>query len=126
MATAFKFLGVARAGFISPAEEELADTMTLDDYLIENKEATYLIKVKGDSMAGAGIIDGDIALVERNATPKDGDIVIAEIDHKWVIKYFCKKKNEIYLASANPEFKPIYPKEDLKIIALVKAVVRKY
>ena len=54
-------LGVVAAGFPSPAEEELLDTMSLDEYLIENKEAIYLLKVTGDSMLDAGIQPGDLA-----------------------------------------------------------------
>jgi len=62
-------LGTVAAGFPSPAEEELVDTMTLDEYLITNKEATYLLKVGGDSMIEAGILPGDILVVERGLTP---------------------------------------------------------
>lgn len=121
-----KILGSVEAGFPSPAEEELADTMTLDDYLIGNKEATYILRVSGDSMKDAGIVAGDMVIVERNSAPKDGDIVIAEVDRQWTIKYFRKKKGKVYLEAANAKYKPIYPKEELKITAIVKAVVRKY
>jgi len=51
-------LGLVEAGFPSPAEEELADTMSFDEYLIDNKEASYILKVKGDSMIDAGICPG--------------------------------------------------------------------
>lgn len=121
-----KVLGLIEAGFPSPAEEELADTMTLDEYLIKNKEATFILKVSGDSMKDAGIIEGDMVIVERGLLPKDGDIVVAEIDGGWTIKYFRKKGNEIYLEPANKKYKPIYPKEELKIAAVLRAVVRKY
>src|SRR5262249_13652508 len=73
-------LGTVSAGFPSPAEEELTDTMSLDEYLITNKEATYLLKVTGDSMKDAGLLSGDLLLVERGADPRDGDIVIAQVD----------------------------------------------
>jgi len=61
-----------------PAEEELIDTMTLDEFLIGNREATFMLTVQGDSMIDAGIRQGDIVLVERGRTPKEGDIVIAK------------------------------------------------
>lgn len=121
-----KVLGLVEAGFPSPAEEELADTITLDDYLIENKEATFILKVSGDSMKDAGIVEGDMVIVERDSSPKDGDIVIAEVDRQWTIKYFRKKGNKVYLEPANKKYQPIFPKEELKISAIVKAVVRKY
>jgi len=121
-----RVLGLVEAGFPSAAEEELSDTMSLDEYLIENKEASYILKVKGDSMIEAGICDGDMVIVERTNTPKIGNIVIAEIDGGWTMKYLRRKNGAFYLEPANRNFNPIYPKEDLKIAAVVKAVIRKY
>ena len=123
---AVPLLGTVTAGFPSPAEEELADTMTLDEYLISNKEATYLLKVDGESMIEAGILPGDLLLVERGVDPRDGDIVIAQVDQEWTIKYFRKRGRSVFLEAANKDFKPIYPTEELKIAAVVRAVIRKY
>jgi repressor LexA len=123
---AVPLLGIVEAGFPSPAEEELLDTMSLDDYLIENKEATYLLQVKGDSMIGAGIREGDLVIVERTTAPRVGDIVIAEVDGEWTMKYLRKRGQTLYLAAANPRYQPIVPKEELKVVAVVTAVVRKY
>jgi SOS regulatory protein LexA len=119
-------LGTVTAGFPSPAEEELADTMSLDEYLITNKEATYILKVNGESMIGAGILPGDMLLVERGAEPRDGDIVIAQIDREWTMKFFRKRGRRVFLEAAHQDFKPIYPTEELKIAAVVRAVIRKY
>ncbi len=119
-------LGLVEAGFPTAAEEELADTISLDDYLIENKQATYLLKVKGDSMIDAGIQEGDIVIAERKSDPKIGDIVIAEVDNGWTMKYFKKKDGIAYLEPANKNFKNIYPKENLKVAAIVRGVIRKY
>jgi SOS regulatory protein LexA len=121
-----RLLGTVEAGFPSPAEEELSDTITLDEYLIKNKEATYMLKVSGDSMLDAGIRPGDIVLVERNKSPKDGDIVIAEVDGEWTMKYLKKSGNNFTLIPGNKKYKPIVPKSELKISAVVTAVVRKY
>ncbi|HTE48346.1 MAG TPA: transcriptional repressor LexA [Candidatus Paceibacterota bacterium] len=121
-----KMLGLVEAGFPSAAEEELSDTMSFDDYLIEKKESTYILRVKGDSMIEAGINDGDMVIVERGAPHKNGDIVIAEVDGEWTIKFFRKEGGKIFLSPANKKYQPIYPKEELKISAVVKAVVRKY
>ena len=123
---AIPVLGVVEAGWPSPAEEELLDTMTLDEYLIHNKEATYMLKVKGDSMTDAGILPGDQVLVERGVEPKNGDIVIAEVDGRWTMKYFRKRGSRVVLLPGNKKFKPIIPKEELRIAAVVKAVIRKY
>jgi len=119
-------LGTVTAGFPSPAEEELADTMTLDEWLITNKEATYSLKVDGESMIEAGILPGDLLLVERGVTPQDGDIVIAQVDQEWTIKYFRRRGRAVFLEAANKDFKPIHPQEELKIAAVVRAVIRKY
>lgn len=121
-----KVLGLIEAGFPSPAEEELVDTMTLDEYLIENREATFMLKVKGDSMVGAGICEGDLVIVERGKSPKPGQIVIAEVDGEFTMKYYRIKGGKPYLEAANPRYKPIHPKEELKIAAIVKGVIRKY
>jgi len=119
-------LGTVAAGFPSPADEELTDTMSLDEYLITNKEATYLLKVTGDSMIEAGILPGDLLLVERGANPRDGDIVIAQVDRDWTMKYFRRRGTTVFLEAANKAYHPIHAKEELQIAAVVRAVIRKY
>jgi SOS regulatory protein LexA len=121
-----KVLGVVAAGWPSPAEEELIDTMTLDEYLIENRDATYMLKVQGDSMKDAGIIDGDTVLVERTTNYKPGDIVVAEVDGEWTVKFLQKNSTGFYLEPANKDYSPLYPTSHLTIAAVVKAVIRKY
>lgn len=121
-------LGLVEAGFPTSAEEDVLDTMSIDEYLIEDKEATYMLEVKGDSMIDAGIQEGDLVIAERSKRePKDGDIVIAEVDGGWTMKYFRREKGgAIYLEPANKNFNNIYPEQDLKVAAIVKGVVRKY
>jgi len=121
-----RVLGSVEAGFPSPAEEELGDTMDLEEFLIRNKEATYMLKVTGDSMIEAGLLPGDLVLVERRADAKDGDIVIAQIDQGWTMKYFRKRGRKIWLEPANKKYQPIYPTQELKIAAIVIAAIRKY
>ena len=78
-------------------------------------------------MIDAHITDGDMVLVEKTNTAKDGQIVIANVDGEFTMKYFKKdKKNKVWLLPANKNYKPIYPKMYLNIIAVVKAVIRKY
>jgi SOS regulatory protein LexA len=121
-----KLLGVVEAGFPSPAEEELVDAMSLDEFLIRNKEATFMLKVKGDSMVGAGIIEGDMVLVERGKSPQPGDIVIASVDGEYTMKYLRGRGDGVYLEAANAKYPPIYPENDLRIEAVVQAVIRRY
>ncbi|MEX1027628.1 MAG: transcriptional repressor LexA [Candidatus Paceibacterota bacterium] len=121
-----KVLGTVEAGFPSAAEEQELDTLTLDDFLIENKEASFLLTVSGESMIDAGIQPGDLVIVERGRVAKNGDIVIAEVDEEWTMKYYRMHGPQVWLEPANKKFKPIYPKETLNIAAVVRGVVRKY
>ena len=126
IANPVKVLGTVEAGFPSPAEEELVDTLSLDDFLIQNREATFLLKVSGDSMSGAGILQGDMVIVDKGQTPKSGDIVIAQVDGEWTMKFLRKRGDNVTLVPANPKYQPIKPKNELKIAGVVTAVVRKY
>lgn len=126
LALPVKVLGTVEAGFPSPAEEELLDTLSLDQYLIDNPTATFLLKVSGDSMADAGILPGDMVLVDRSRAPQSGDIVIAEVDGQWTMKYLKKRGQTVALLPANSRYKPIVPKSELTIAGVVTAVVRKY
>lgn len=120
-------LGLVEAGFPTPSEETLHEHISLDDWVIDKKEASFMLKVKGDSMRDAGILDGDMVIVERTSSPRVGQIVVAEIDGSYTMKYLQKDSTgRMYLKPANSEFKSLYPKQDLRISAVVKAVVRKY
>jgi repressor LexA len=118
-------LGLVKAGFPSEVEE-LQDTINLDDFLIGNKSLTYMLEVDGDSMIDAHIEKGDTILVEKTNQAKDGEIVIAEVDGEFTLKYFREKGNKRWLEPANKNFKPIYPTQSLNVIAKLKAVIRKY
>lgn len=120
-----KVLGFIEAGFPSPAEEELLDTLSLDRWLINNPSSTFMLKVTGDSMIEAGILPGDMVLVDRSIQPKNGDIVIAQVDGTWTIKYFNKNGKEVSLIPANSKYKPIKPKNELNIGGIVISVIRK-
>jgi len=119
-------LGFVTAGFPATVEEELADTVNLDDLLIKNKPLTYMLEVDGDSMIDAHIEKGDMVLVEKATTAKDRQIVIAEVDGEFTMKYFREKGNKRWLEPANKNYKPIYPEHSLNINAVLKAVIRKY
>jgi SOS regulatory protein LexA len=121
-----KLLGSVRAGFPSPAEEELIDTLSLDEFLIQKKEASYLVKVTGDSMIEAGILPDDLVIVERGREPKNGDVVIAQVDGEWTMKYYFKKDKAVMLKAANRKYPPLQPKNEMVIGGVVVACVRKY
>ena len=121
-----RMLGLVKAGWPSPAEEELQDVMSLDEYLISNPRSTYLLKVDGDSMVEAGIHEGDLVLVQKNLTPRTGDIVIACVDGEWTLKYFEKIGRKVVLRSANRKYPPLTPRKELIVAGVIIANVRKY
>ena len=119
-------LGLVEAGIPTTVDEDTSESMDIDNYLIRNKESTYILEVKGDSMIDEGIKEGDLVIVERKGEPKDGDIVIAEVDGGWTMKYFKKEGRQIYLLPANKNYRPIYPQYQMRVAAIVKGVIRKY
>ena len=99
-----------RAGFPSPAEDYLHDSLDFNHDLIRNPEATFYGRVEGDSMIEAGICDGDLAVIDRSIEPQDGDIVVAFINEEFTIKYLeltHRSEGYIELRPANRRFKPI-------------------
>ena len=119
-------LGLVTAGLPATVEEEMTDTVNLDDFLIKNKPLTYMLEVDGDSMIDAHIEKGDMVLVEKTNQAKDGQIVIAEVDGEFTMKYFRKQGTKVWLEPANKNYKPIYPEHSLNVTAVLKAVIRKY
>lgn len=118
--------GTVAAGFPSPAEEELADLMSLDEFLVERPEATFLLTVSGDSMIEAGIQPGDLVLVERGRAPRNNDIVVAQVDGEWTLKYYVRDREGIRLDPANRKYPSIRPRDRLTVGGVVRAMVRKY
>jgi SOS regulatory protein LexA len=125
-AFAIPMVGSIQAGFPSPEEEALCDIISMDEYLITKPEASFLLQVSGDSMIGEGIMEGDLVIIEKGRAPKIGDVVIAEVDGEWTMKYFQKKNSQVYLEAANPKYPIITPKTELRLGGVVTAVIRKY
>ncbi len=126
LANEIPMLGLVEAGFPTEVNEDIMNTLDLEEFLVPNKEASYLLEVRGDSMIDAGIQEGDLVIAERKGEPKPGDIVIAEVDGGWTMKYYRRQNGKVFLEPANKKYKPIYPIFDLKVAAIVKGVVRKY
>jgi len=119
-------LGLVTAGLPATVEEEMVETVSLDGLLLKNKAITYMLEVDGDSMIDAHIEKGDMVLVEKANTAKDMQIVIAEVDGEYTMKYFRKEGSKAWLEPANENYSPIYPEHSLNVIAVLKAVIRKY
>ena len=123
---ALPLLGQIKAGFPILAEED-RNYLTLDEYLIEDPNSSFLLKVSGDSLSGVGIFDGDIVIIERKKEASPGAIVLAQIDKEWTLKILKqdRKQHLFYLEAANPKYPPLIPRQELQIFGVVKAVIRK-
>lgn len=121
-----RMLGFVQAGFPSPAEEQQADTLSLDEYLIRRPESTFMLTVNGDSMIDAGIQPGDIVLVEKGSAPRSGQIVVAQVDGDWTLKYYVKDRAGVRLDPANRNYRFIRPRHSLVIGGIVRGVIRRY
>ena len=122
---AVPLVGRIRAGFAAPAEEELADTISIGEYLLRRPEASYLLTVDGDSMKDAGIHHGDMVVFERTQDYKPGDIVVALTEDGYTLKYLRRKGRQYYLEAANEDYPDIHPQEG-QIIGVVTSTFRKY
>jgi DNA polymerase V len=96
-----------KAGFPSPAEDFIEQNLDLNTYLIRNKPATFMLKVSGDSMMGAGILDGDLIVVDRSLDPEHGRIAVVRIGGEFTVKRLHYKDNHLFLMPENPQYSPI-------------------
>jgi DNA polymerase V len=116
------------AGFPSPADDYIEGRLSLDEHLIQHKEATFFVRAKGNSMVGAGIFDGDLLVVDKSLTPSSGDIVIAVVDGDLTVKRLIKRGGTITLKPENPHHKEIEFKDgqELQVWGVVTSTVKKF
>ena len=119
--------GTVVAGFPSPAEQYAEPPLDLNDFLVKHPTATYFMRVAGDSMEGAGILPGDIIVVDRSRDAHNGSIVIAAVDGEFTVKYYRQDKDGLRLEAANPNYAPIRPREgsEFDLFGVVTAVIRR-
>lgn len=103
------FSSGVRAGFPSPAEDHIDGYLDLNRLLIKDPDTTFLVRVEGDSMNGAGIDEGDILIVSRGLDAQNGDIVVAVVDNEFTVKRLKRERGRVWLAPENPA----YPVVDL-------------
>lgn len=119
-------LGHIEAGFPSPAEEMALDKISFDELLLGAREKMYLLRVKGLSMVDAGIFEGDLLVVERTDHARVGDIVVANLDGEWTVKYLRERRGVKYLEAANEEYPDLHPEHSLEIGGVVRSVIRTF
>ncbi|WP_310556431.1 translesion error-prone DNA polymerase V autoproteolytic subunit [Flavobacterium sp.] len=105
-----------KAGFPSPAADFDGTKISLDSFLVKNKEATFYARAKGNSMIGAGINDGDILVIDRSLEPINNKIAVCLIDGEFTVKRIKIEKNCVYLVPENDDYKPILVTEDTTLI----------
>ena len=115
------------AGFPSPADDYIEANLDLNEYLIRHKAATFIFRVQGESMSGAGIMDGDCAVVDRTIEPGHDHIVVAVVESEFTIKRLYRRGGRIELRAENPRFPAMRFEEgaELQVWGVVVGVVRR-
>ena len=119
------FRGVISAGWPSPAEEELGDVLTFEEWLVPRREASCLVTVGTSALKKEGIIPNDVAIMERGRNPQHGDIVIAEIDGRPLIRKYEKVAGLPQLTSDTGVMQ-LNEELDVHILGVVTSVIRRY
>ena len=115
-----------QAGQPTPVSDAIPETLTIDEHLIPNPSKTVLITVKGDSMIDAGIHADDVVVVEKRASAKPGDIVVAIMDNEFTLKRFDRERGRVVLRPENKAYAVIRPKDNAEIFGVVVGSFRKY
>jgi DNA polymerase V len=122
------FSSKVAAGFPSPADDYLEARLDLNRYLIKDAPATFMVRVKGDSMTGAGIGDGDILVVEKGRSAQHQQIVLAVVDSEFTVKRLFNRDGRLALIPENPAYPPIEidARQELTIWGVVTACIKKF
>jgi DNA polymerase V len=97
------------AGFPSPAQDYMSETIDLNRDLIKHPASTFYGRVVGDSMSGEGITEGDILVIDKSIEPRNGDLAVCCLDGEFTLKRlrFGKANNKLWLMPSNPRYSPI-------------------
>lgn len=108
-------VGTVRAGFPSPAQDHAVDRIDLMGRLVKHPQATFMLRIKGESMREAGILDGSVVVVDRALKPRSGQVVIAIVDGEFTCKKLFMRAGRPLLRAANPTYPDITPKDDQEL-----------
>ena len=118
-------LGTVAAGRPLLSEENLDGYINLTEPFVRPGKSYFALRVRGLSMQNAGILDGDLAIIEQASTAIDGQIIVAVIDNAITLKRYYKESDKIRLQPENPDFKPIFC-TDVRIVGILSNIVRTY
>jgi repressor LexA len=119
-------LGTVPAGLPSIAAENQDGHLTVHRSMLKKSGTYFALAVRGDSMKGAGILEGDTAIVEQRTDLRNGDIAVVQVDDKVTLKRFYAEKDRVRLQPENPEYPPLYYSRDVRILGRLSAVIRMY
>ena len=118
-------LGTIAAGIPLQVEENFDREIGFHRSMLKNNKEHFALRVKGDSMSGAGIQDGDIAIIEKQETVRNGEIVAVIVEEAAAIKRFFKENSRIKLQSENPSYPPRYS-QDVRILGRLVKIIRSF
>ena len=118
-------VGTVAAGTPILSEENWEGTLAVHQSMLKKNRTYFALRVRGDSMSGAGIMDGDMAIIEKQNIVKNGEIAVAVVDNAVTLKRFYKENNRIKLQAENPAYKPIYC-QSLRILGRLFQIIRTY
>ena len=118
-------VGTVAAGIPILSEENWEGTLTVNESTLKKNKTYFAVRVRGDSMSGAGIMDGDMAIIEKANIVRNGEIAIAVVDDAFTLKRFYKENTRIRLQAENPDYKPIYC-QNVRIAGRLYQIIRNY
>jgi len=118
-------LGTVAAGRPILAEENWDGTITIPPSMVKKNGQYFALRVRGDSMVLAGIVDGDLAVIEQREVARDGEIVVAVVEEAVTLKRFFRESNRIRLQPENPDYSPIYS-QDVRVLGRLTGLIRSY
>jgi repressor LexA len=118
-------LGTVAAGVPILSEENWDGTVQINDALLKKNRKSFALRVRGDSMVGAGIMDGDTAVIEKQPIVKNGEIVVAVVDEAVTLKRFFRESKRVKLQAENPAYPPIYS-QNVRLLGRLVHITRNY
>ena len=119
-------LGSVAAGRPLLAVENMDGSIKMHRSFLKNAGKYFALRVKGDSMEEAGIVDGDIAVIEHQNTVRNGEIAVVMLDEAVTLKTFFRESTRIRLQPANPKYSPIYCTRDVRVLGKLAHIFRTY